>query len=60
MSETINNELPRCKHDNCLIDGAGEHLEPPCSCRVTTIDCLGDMESATCTCTGYWSLWRNR
>lgn len=25
--------LPRCVHDACLIDGAGERLEPPCGCR---------------------------
>jgi hypothetical protein len=26
--------LPRCEHDSCLIDGAGERLGPPCGCRV--------------------------
>ena len=25
--------LPRCKHGNCLMDGGGEHLVPPCGCR---------------------------
>ncbi len=27
--------LQRCGHGNCLRDGAGEALEPPCGCRVT-------------------------
>jgi hypothetical protein len=25
--------LPRCKHGYALVDGGGEHLEPPCGCR---------------------------
>lgn len=25
-------ELPRCVHGNCLRDGSGEALEPPCGC----------------------------
>ena len=29
--ESIN--LPRCHHNNCLMDNAGERLEPPCGCR---------------------------
>lgn len=36
--------LPRCIHDNCLKDGAGELLEPTCGCRYDRIvaheDCL--------------------
>lgn len=27
--------LPRCRHNNCLQEGAGERLEPPCGCRLT-------------------------
>lgn len=26
--------LPRCEHGNCLRDGGGELLEPPCGCRM--------------------------
>lgn len=32
FAETVN-PLPRCKHNACLRDGAGELLEPPCGCR---------------------------
>lgn len=28
--------LPRCTHGSCLVDGAGERLEPPCGCRLKT------------------------
>ena len=27
--------LPRCEHGSCLVDGAGEQLEPPCGCRAS-------------------------
>jgi hypothetical protein len=32
QAETLDT-LPRCVHGGCLIDGAGERLEPPCGCR---------------------------